>query len=120
MERTKDRRRRTKAGTAILCLLSSVFCPVFCPQCPGTLYAADVNAAAKSGSTPLHYAANAGMAKLLLEHGADRAVYDAVSYRLFTLGEAGTVLRRLGLLNSGSYELTYTQQDDLFIITMYL
>ena len=29
---------------------------------------------------------------------ADRTVYDAVSYRLFTLGEAGTVLRRLGLL----------------------
>ena len=51
---------------------------------------------------------------------ADRTVYDAVSYRLFTLGEAGTVLRRLGLLNSGSYELTYTQQEDLFIITMYL
>jgi hypothetical protein len=51
---------------------------------------------------------------------ADRTVYDAVAYRLFTLGEAGTVLHRLGLLNSGSYELAYTQQDDLFIITMYL
>ena len=51
---------------------------------------------------------------------ADRAVYDAVAARLFTQGEAGTLLRRLGIMNSGSYELTYTQQDDLFIITMYL
>ena len=51
---------------------------------------------------------------------ADRAVYDAVCARLFSLGEAGTLLRRLGLLGSGSYELVYTQQDDLFIITMYL
>ena len=51
---------------------------------------------------------------------ADRAVYDSVRYRLFELGEAGTVLRSLGLLNSGTYELTYTQQDELLIITMYL
>lgn len=51
---------------------------------------------------------------------ADRTIYDAVSERLFAQGEAGTVLRRLGLVNNGFYELTYTQQEDLFIITMYL
>ena len=69
---------------------------------------AAVRAQAESGSNVLSFRC------------ADRTVYDAVSYRLFTLGEAGSVLRRLGLLNSGSYELTYTQQDGLFIITMYL
>ena len=46
MERTKDRRRGIKAGTVILCLLSSVFCP----QCPGALYAADQNVAAAESS----------------------------------------------------------------------
>ena len=51
---------------------------------------------------------------------ADRVVYETVCFRLFELGEAGTVLRRLGLLSSGSYELAYSQQDDLFCITMYL
>lgn len=51
---------------------------------------------------------------------ADRAVYDTVCYRLFTLGEAGTLLHNLGVINRGSYELTYTQQDDLFVITLYL
>lgn len=51
---------------------------------------------------------------------ASRAVYEAVCFRLFELGEAGTLLRRLGLIGGGSYELAYTLRDDLFTITLYL
>ena len=51
---------------------------------------------------------------------ADRTVYDALCFRLFELQEISPVLKRLGVYSGGSYELTYTQQDDLFIITLYL
>jgi len=51
---------------------------------------------------------------------ADRTVYETVCFRLFELGEAGTVLRRLGVIGSGAYEVGYSQQDDLFIVTLYL
>ena len=51
---------------------------------------------------------------------ADRSVYDAACTRLFDLGEAPSILRRLGLAGSGSTTVTYATLDALFIITIYL
>ena len=51
---------------------------------------------------------------------ASREVFDTVCFRLFDLGEVSRVLRRMGAVGSGSYTLTYTQQPDLFSVTLYL
>lgn len=51
---------------------------------------------------------------------ASRAVFDTVCFRLFDLQEISSVLRRMGAIGYGNYMLTYTQQPDLFSVTIYL
>lgn len=51
---------------------------------------------------------------------ASRTVFDTVCFRLFDLQEISSVLRRMGAIGYGNYTLTYTQQPDLFSVTIYL
>ena len=51
---------------------------------------------------------------------ASREVFETACFRLFDLAEVSTVLRRMGAIGYGNYTLTYTQQPDLFSVTIYL
>ena len=51
---------------------------------------------------------------------ADKSVYDAACLRLFDLGESPTLLRRLGLADTGTVTVSYSTLDALYIITIYL
>lgn len=51
---------------------------------------------------------------------ADETVYNAACMRLFDLGEAPKLLRKLGLVGGASVTVSYTTSDLLGIITIYL
>lgn len=51
---------------------------------------------------------------------ADESVYNAARLRLFDLGEAPALMRRLGLASGASVTVNYTTLDLLYIITIYL
>ena len=51
---------------------------------------------------------------------ADESVYNAACLRLFDLGEAPALMRRLGLASGASVTVNYTTLDLLYIITIYL
>ena len=51
---------------------------------------------------------------------ASRTVFETVCFRLFDLQEISSVLRRMGAIGYGNYTLTYTQQPDLFSVTIFL
>ena len=51
---------------------------------------------------------------------ADENVYNAACLRLFDLGEAPSLMRRLGLASGMSVTVSYTTLDALSIITIYL
>ena len=50
---------------------------------------------------------------------ADESVYRAACLRLFDLGEATALLRRLGVVSGSNVVVSYTTQDLLHIITIY-
>ena len=50
---------------------------------------------------------------------ADENVYRAACLRLFDLGEAAALLRRLGVVSGSNVVVSYTTQDLLHIITIY-